>query len=148
MWRGFWCGQVIFSVSASTSKWKALKQMVNSMERVTGIPSCPFPHPGVTPFLDGGQQTANEPLNSAENMLDLIPARGDSKCKLEWKLWGCLLLALVVSENGQETFRGHNNPKQNKTIIILPSRNKSYKNEILSLYIQTSSETSLKRSNL
>jgi len=55
--------------------------MVNLMYRVTGNPSCPFTDPGVMPFLDGGQQTANEPLTSAENMLELIPGKGDS---LNW----------------------------------------------------------------
>lgn len=97
-----------FSVSLTVSKWKASEQMVNSIDRVTGIPSCPFPHPSVTSFLDGGQQTANKPLNSAENMLDLIPAR-DSLSKLEWKLFAlgwCLLRTLVMSKIGQRDILG------------------------------------------
>lgn len=77
------CGEAvgIFGISLTVSKWKALEQMVNQMCRVTGNPSCPFPHPGVMPFLDGGQQTAKEPLTSAENMLDLVPTSGDSLSK-------------------------------------------------------------------
>lgn len=68
-------------VSLTVTKWKALEQMVNQMYRVTGNPSCPSPHPGVTQL-----QTDNEPITSAENMLDLVPARGDSLSKLEQKL--------------------------------------------------------------
>ena len=75
--------------------------MVNSMYRVTGNPCCPLPHPGVTPFLDGGQQTANEPVTRAENVLDLIPARGDSLSKLEWKLHLFLLMEFLMSKTGQ-----------------------------------------------
>lgn len=60
--------------------------MVNWISAVSGHFSCPYPHLGVTPFLDGGQQTANEPLAGAEDMLDIIPARGDGRYELAQSL--------------------------------------------------------------
>lgn len=45
------------------------------MFRVTGNPSCPFPHPSVMRFLDGAEQTASKAPTSAENMLDLVPGK-------------------------------------------------------------------------
>lgn len=47
--------------------------MAGEMFRITGSPSCPFPHPGVMQLLGGRQQTANKPLSGAENVLDLVP---------------------------------------------------------------------------
>lgn len=45
------------------------------MFRVTGNPSCPFPHPSVMRFLDGAEQTASKAPTSAENMLELVPGK-------------------------------------------------------------------------
>lgn len=78
-----WTGDPGYHTSSQNGKlWN---RWLTRCIRVTGNPSCPFPHPGVMQFLYGGQQTANEPLTSAENMLDLVlGTRGDSLSKLGW----------------------------------------------------------------